>query len=79
MISHIWNLIHSTNETFHRKKIWDLENRLVIAKAEGKGAGWSESLEFIDADECLWNAQAMRSCCLALGTMPSHLGWRMIM
>ena len=35
------------------KKIMDLENRLVVAKAEGEGVGWSESLGLIDADYCL--------------------------
>ena len=37
------------------KKIMDLENRLVVAKGEGK----SESLGLIDADYCLWNGLAM--------------------
>ena len=56
------------------KKIMDLENRLV-AKGEGKGegVGWIGSLGLIDANYCLWNGLAMRSCCVALGTMSSHL------
>ena len=37
------------------KKIMDLENRLVVAKGEGKGVGWIGSLGLIDADYCLWN------------------------
>jgi len=55
------------------KKIMDLENRLVAAKGEREGVGWSGSLRLIDADYCLWNGLAMRSCCVALGTMSSHL------
>ena len=55
------------------KKIMDLENRLVVAKGEGEGVGWMGSLGLIDADYCLWNGLAMRSCCVALGTMCSHL------
>ena len=55
------------------KKIMDLENRLVVAKGEGEGVGWSRSLGLIDADYYLWNGLAMRSCCVALGTMSSHL------
>ena len=55
------------------KKIMDLENRLVVAKGEGEGVGWIGSLGLIDADYCLWNGLAMRSCCVALGTMSSHL------
>ena len=55
------------------KKIMVLENRLVVAKGEGEGMGWTESLGLIDADYCFWNGLAMRSCCVALGTMSSHL------
>ena len=61
------------------KKIMDLENRLVVAKGEGQGVGWMGCLGLIDADYCLWNGLAMRSCCVALGTMSSHLWWSMIM
>ena len=52
-------------------KIMGLENRLVVAEEEG--VGWIGSLGLIDADYCLWNGLAMRSCCVALGTMSSHL------
>ena len=55
------------------KKLMDLENRLEIAKGEGKGVGWIGSLGLIDANYCLWNGLAMRSCCVALGTMSDHL------
>ena len=55
------------------KNIIDLENRLVVAKEEEEGMGWLESLGLIDADYCLWNGLAMRSCCVALGTMSGHL------
>ena len=54
------------------KKLIDLENRLVVAKGEGKGVGWTGNLG-LDANYCLWNGLAMRSCCVALGTMSSHL------
>ena len=50
----------------------DLENRLVVAMGEGEGVGWIGSLGLIEADYCLWNELAMRSCCVALGTMSSH-------
>ena len=52
MILHIWNLIHGTNE----KKTMDLENRLVVAKAEGEGVGWTGSLGLINANYCIWSA-----------------------
>ena len=55
------------------KKIMDLENRPVVAKGEGEGVGWIGSLGLTDADYCLWNGLTMRSCCVALGTMSSHL------
>ena len=35
------------------KKIMDLENRLVVAKGEGEGVGWTRSLGLIAADYCL--------------------------
>ena len=54
-------------------KVMDWENRLVVAKGEGQGVGWFGSLGLIDTDYCLWNEIAMRSCCVALGTMSSHL------
>ena len=55
------------------KKIMDLENRPVVAQGEGEVVGWIGSLRLIDADYCLWNALAVRSCCAALGTMSGHL------
>ena len=36
-------------------KIMDLENRLVVAKGEGEGMGWTGNLGLIDANYCLWN------------------------
>ena len=59
------------------KKIMERENRLV-AKGEGEGVGWIGSLVLIDANYCLWNGLAMISCCVALGTMSSHLWWSMM-
>jgi len=55
------------------KKIMDMEKRLVVAKGEWEGVGWNGSLVLIDADYCFWNGLAMRSCCVALRTMSSHL------
>ena len=37
------------------KKLLDLENRLVVAKGEGEGLGWTENLELMGANYCLWN------------------------
>ena len=55
------------------KKIMDLENRLVVAKGEGEGVGWLGSSGLIDTNYCFWNGLAMRSRCVTLGTMSSHL------
>ena len=55
----------------------DLENKFVVAK--GGGVGWMGSLGLIDADYCLWNGLAVRSCCVALRTMSSHFWWSLIM
>ena len=46
-------------------KIMDLENRLVVDKGEVEGVGCIGSLGLIDADYCLWNGLAVRSCCVA--------------
>jgi len=56
-----------------KKKLRDLENRLVVAEGEGEGVGWMGTLGLIEADSCLWNGLAMRFCCVALGTMSGHL------
>ena len=37
------------------KKIMGLENRLVVARGEGEGAGWIVNLGLMDADFCIWN------------------------
>ena len=37
------------------KKIMDFENRLVVAKGEGNGVGWTGNLGLKDANYCLWN------------------------
>ena len=58
------------------EKLMDRENRLVIAK--GEGVGWTGSLGLIDANYCIWSGKAMRSCCLAQGTISSHLSWNMM-
>ena len=34
------------------KKIMDLDNRLVVAKREGEGVGWTGNLGLADANYC---------------------------
>ena len=55
------------------KKIMDLDNRLMFAKVEGEGVGWLGSLGLRDGNYCFWNELAMRTWCIALVTMSSHL------
>ena len=54
----------------------DMENRLALVK--GDGVEWTGSLGLVDANYCIWSRQAMRSCCIAQGTISSHLGWNMM-
>ena len=37
------------------KKTMGLENRLVFAKEEGEGVGWTGSLGLIDANYFIWS------------------------
>ena len=53
------------------EKIMDLENRCVVV--EGEGVGWMGSLGLMPAHYGLGNGLAMRACCVALGTMSSHV------
>ena len=33
----------------------DLENKLVVAKEEQEGVGWTRSLALVDANYCIWS------------------------
>ena len=37
------------------KKLMDLENRHLVAKGDGEGVGWIESLGLVDANYCIWS------------------------
>ena len=37
------------------KKLMDMEDKLVVAKREGDGRGWTGYLWLTDANYCLWN------------------------
>ena len=41
------------------KELMDLENRLVVAKGQRKGMGWTGSLGLEDTKHRFWNGQAM--------------------
>ena len=38
-----------------KKKLTNLENRLVVAEGEGEEEGWTGNLGLIDTNSCLWN------------------------
>ena len=62
-----------------KKKIRDLENRLVVAWGEGEGVGRIGSLGSTDANYCSCSGFTMRSCCVALKTMSRYLQRSMTM
>ena len=42
----MWNLKYDTNETiWKRNRLRDTANRLVVAKGDGQGEGWTRSLD----------------------------------
>ena len=43
-ISHIWNLIYSTNEPFHRKETHGLGEQTVVADGGGSGTDWESGV-----------------------------------
>ena len=47
MESKIW---HKRIYLQNRNKLTDIENRLVVAKGEGEGEGWTGSLGLVDAN-----------------------------
>jgi len=50
----------------------DLENRLVVAKGEGEGVGWTGNLGLVDANFA-FGVISNEICCIVQGTLSSHL------
>ena len=40
-----------------------------VCQGEGEGVGWIGSLGLVDKNSCIWSGWAMRSCCIAQGTI----------
>lgn len=56
----IWSHIRHHIMSFYTElQIMHLETRLVVARWEGEGAGWTGNLGITDADSCLWDGEAM--------------------
>ena len=41
----------------------------MFARGEGEGVGWVGNLGLVDENSGIWSGWAMRSCCIAHGTM----------
>ena len=75
----MWNLKYGTEEHIYKtERLTDMESRLMVAKGEREGAGWTGSLGLADATYSIQNGYAMRSCCTAQGILSSLLGWTMM-
>ena len=80
MISFIYGIYYKAQMNLStKKKIMDLENRLVVAWGEGEGVGGIGSLGLTDANYCSWNGFTVRSCGAALRTMARYLHCNMTM
>ena len=62
------------NLSTEQKQTHRHDNRLVVAKGEGKGVGWTGNGGSVDANYDISNGYATRSCCTAQGTISSLLG-----
>ena len=73
LASGVWCTAQTNLST--EKKHVDLETRGGGCRRRrwGEWRGWTGNLGFIDANCCLWSGWAVRSCCVALGTVSSPL------
>ena len=66
--------MYGTKEPFHRKENHGLGEHTCGCQGGGGGSGMDLELGINGCKLLiLWNGLAMRSCCVALGTMSSHL------
>ena len=47
------NTWHKWTYLQKRNKLMDMENRLVVAKGDGEGMGWTGSLRLVEANHCI--------------------------
>ena len=61
------------NLSIEKKQTHRLGEQTCGCQGGGGGSGMDWEVGLMDAKYCLWNGLAMRSCCVALGTISSHL------
>ena len=76
----IWYHLYVESKTGTDKPIYGTETDsqtwiadLWLPRGRGEEVGWVASSGLTDGNYRLWNGLAMRSCCIALGTMSDHL------
>ena len=57
-----WSLKYGTNDL-------STKQTCVCRGERGERVGWIGSLGLVDENSCVWSRQAMRSCCIAQGTI----------
>ena len=58
----MWNLIYDTNKHLRtRNRLTDIEDRLVVAKAENVGEAWIGNLGLADANYYIQNGKTTKS------------------
>ena len=68
-IWHKWTLPQERNS-------WPGINDLWLSR--GRGGSGTGTLGLTNGNYCIWSAEAMRFCCIPLGTKSSHLQWNMM-
>ena len=71
----MWNLKYGSNEPIYKtNRLTDIENRLVVAKAEGEGSGmdWEFGVGRCKLLHFEW--LSMQSYCIAQETISNFLG-----
>ena len=79
-ITYNWNLKYGTNEPIYKtetdSQTWRTD--LWLPKGRGRGVGWTGSLGLADANYSIEKAWAMRSYCIAQGTLSNLLEQTML-
>ena len=52
---HLYLESNKLSYLWKRNKLEVMENRVVVAKGEGKGVGWTGNWGLVDANYCIWS------------------------